>query len=123
MTLQPDNHSGRRKPVPEEFRTIRHYVGAFIFLEVIFATVVVFGLFAAACRPFGRSGILQFLLCTSLGGLLWFVDDKLDEVMKSGATRAIAKLKPQDQLPENDVLPIETTESHPVAAGVARSGK
>lgn len=124
MSLRPDNRGGRRQQIPEEFHTIRYYVGPVLFLEVILATALVFGLFAAACQPFGWSGVLQFLLCALLGGLLWLVDEKLDGLAKSGTTRGIAKVNPRDGLPQDDVIlgAVEKIEAHPMV-GVAKSGE
>jgi hypothetical protein len=47
-------------------------------LEVVVASLVVVGFFAAASQPFGWSSAVQFLLCALLGGLLLYADRNLD---------------------------------------------
>lgn len=119
-----DNRNGRRQQVPDGFQNIRHGHGAIVFLEVILATALVVEIFATVYQPFGWSSVLQFFLCTLLGGLLWFVDRKLDGVMKSRSAPPTAKVVPREELPREDVVPgaVKTKELQPAAVGVTRSG-
>jgi hypothetical protein len=78
MNLQRDDRNDFPQPDPQTPCKTQPYSGVLVLLEITVATAIVVGFFDAACQPFGWSGTLQFLLCAFLGGLLWFVDNKLN---------------------------------------------